>query len=251
MRLRLLTAGRKVVSLAKIQGFKFAVLIPLILPSRLFRGRLYLLDLESAIFKVYNCMWAIACAACIEKTSSFFCCRFNVICNVDIGLGERHRKAFLQRMAVVKNALIPTPTLILVVGDCKNRSGGPLDSLVGCSGLDLSIMRDGTMKKRLEDVARIVKEIRDPAFLEAMVNMGQESTPPSQSHALVMEALIILLSPQTIFHDHIPCSSLRGVTWTEARHILGHPDQLCTAIARVDAQNIPPENVCTLQVSES
>ncbi|CAM9286095.1 unnamed protein product, partial [Hapterophycus canaliculatus] len=173
--------------------------------------------------------------------------RVNVMCSVDTGIGKQQRRAFLQRMAVVKDALVPTPNFIIVVGDNTNRSGGPLDSSVGCSAHDLSVMGDGAIKNRLEDVARMAKEIRDPGFMEAMVKMGQESTPPSQSHALVMEALIILLSPKTIFHGHFPCSSLRGVTWTEAQHILEHPDQLCTSIAQVDANNIPSENVCLLQ----
>ncbi|CAN0145147.1 unnamed protein product [Scytosiphon promiscuus] len=173
--------------------------------------------------------------------------RSRTVCNVDVGIGERCRKAFLQRVAVAKEALVPTPSFILVVGDRKNRSGSPLDSSVGCSGLDLSIMEDGATKQRLEDVARIVKEIRDPAVMEAMVNLGQESTPPSQSHALVMEVLLILLSPQTIFRDHIPCSSLSGVTWTEAQHVLVHPDQLCTSITELDAHNVPRENISALQ----
>lgn len=172
-----------------------------------------------------------------------------MVCNVDIGIGGKCRKAFLQRLAAVRDALIPTPNFILVSGDSKNRSGGPLDSSVGCSGHDLSVMTDGAIKKRLEDVARIVKEIQDPVFLEAMADMGQKVTPPSQAHVLVMEALIILLTPQKVFHNHIPFSSLRGVTWTEARHILGYPEQLWAAIARVDAYNIPPANLSTLQVS--
>lgn len=179
-----------------------------------------------------------------------FAGRYSVVCHVDIGIGETCREGFLQRLAIVKEALIPTPNFFLVAGDSKNRSGGPLDSSVGCIGHDLSVMGDGKIKKRLEDVARIAKEIQDPVFLEAMANMGQQVTPSSRSHVLVMEALIILLMPRTVFHNHIPFSSLRGVTWTEARHILGHPDKLCAAIARVDACNIPPVNLSTLQASE-
>lgn len=171
------------------------------------------------------------------------------MCHVDIGIGETCRTAFLQRLATVKEALIPTPNFILVVGDSKNRSGGPLDPSVGCTGRDLSVMGDGEIKKRLEDVARIAKEIQDPVFLQAMADMGQQVTPPSQSHVLVMEALIILLTPRTVFHNHVPFSSLRGVTWTEARHILGHPDKLWDAITRVDACSIPPVNLSTLQAS--
>lgn len=174
--------------------------------------------------------------------------RYSVVCHVDVGIGETCRKAFLQRLATVRG-LIPTPNFILVVGDGKNRSGGPLDSSVGCTGHDLSVMGDGEIKKRLEDVARIAKEMQDPIFLEAMANMGQQVAPPSQSHVLVMEALMILLMPRTVFHNHIPFSSLRGVTWTEARHILGCPDKLWAAITRVDAYQIPPVNLSTLQAS--
>ncbi|CAN0540717.1 unnamed protein product, partial [Ectocarpus sp. 12 AP-2014] len=174
--------------------------------------------------------------------------RCSVVCNVDIGIGQRCRRAFLHKLAIAKDALIPTPKFVLVVGDSKNRAGGPLDGSVGCSDRDLSVMGDGEMKRRLEIVARIIiKEFQDSTFMEGMAKMGQAVTPPSQSHILVMEALIILLSPETVFHNHIPLSSLRGVTWTEARHILGNPDKLCAAIARVDSFSIPPANLSTLQ----
>lgn len=175
--------------------------------------------------------------------------RFSVVCNVDIGIGEQCRRAFLQRLATVKDALIPTPNFVLVVGDSKNQGGGPLDASVGCSYRDLAVMRDGDMKRRLEDVARVVEALRSRVLLEAMANLGQRVTPPSRSHVLVMEALIILLTPRTVFHNHIPLSLLRGVTWTEARRILGLPDKLRAAIARVDAYNIPPANIATLQAS--
>lgn len=209
---------------------------------------LYLLDLGSAVFLFQN--HAEITVSHLSLKSFGFAGRYSVVCHVDIGIGETRRKAFMQRLATVREALIPTPNFILVVGDSKNRSGGPLDSSVGCTGRDLYVMGDGEIKKRLEDVARIAKEIHDPVFLEAMANMGQQVTPPSQSHVLVMEALIILLMPRTVFHNHIPLSSLRGVTWTEARHILGHPDKLWAAIARVDACNIPPVNLSTLKVSK-
>lgn len=182
------------------------------------------------------------------KLRSHCCTRCSVVCNVDMGIGKRCRRAFLHKLAIAKDALIPTPKFVLVVGDSKNRAGGPLDSSVGCNDRDLSVMGDGEMKRRLETVARIIKEIQDSTFMEAMAKMGQAVTPPSQSHILVMESLIILLSPETEFHNHIPLSSLRGVTWTEARHILGNPDKLCAAIARVDAYSIPPANLSTLQV---
>lgn len=172
-----------------------------------------------------------------------------MICNVDTGVGARCRSAFLQRLASVKNVLIPTPNFVLVMGDDNNRSGGPLDSSVGCSGRDLAAMKDGYMKKCLEDTARIIRELQHPICLGAIADMGRQVIPPSYSHTLVMEALIILLTPKKVFHNHVPLSSMRGVTWTEARHMLGLPDKLWTSMARVDSCNIPIENISTLQAS--
>lgn len=168
---------------------------------------------------------------------------------MDIGVGERWRQAFLRRLATVKEALVPTPAFVLVVGDSKNRSGGPLDTSLGCNDHDLRVMGDGEMKSCLQDVARIVEELRDPVLLEAMANMGRHVTPPTHSHILVMEALIVLLTPRKDFQNHAPLSSFRGVTWTEARHILGLPDKLWIAISHVDTHSIPSTSISTLQAS--
>lgn len=43
---------------------------------------------------------------------------------------------------------------------------------------------------------------------------------------------------------------MRGVTWTEARHLLDLPDKLWASMARVDLFNIPAENISTLQASD-
>ena len=169
---------------------------------------------------------------------------------MDIGIGERCRKAFLQRLTTVKDALIPTPTFVLVMGDKNNRSGGPLDICIGCSDHDLTLMGDGEMKRRLEDIARIVEELRAPVILTNLASMGLNVTPPSDSHIVVLEAVIILLTPQVVFENHVPMSPLKGVSWTEARHILGFPDKMWAAIARVDAYSIPPAKISTLQVCQ-
>lgn len=144
---------------------------------------------------------------------------------------------------------MPTPSFVLVVGDEKNRSGGVLDTSVGCSDRDLAAMGDGDMKRCLEDVALIVQELGEVASLEAMLRLGQQAYPPSLGHILVMEALIILLTPQTLFHNYVPLSSLRGVTWTEAQHVLTYPNKCLAAIAHVDMFNVPTVNVIVLQVS--
>lgn len=175
--------------------------------------------------------------------------RFTAICNVDLGLGERRRRAFLQRLAKIKNALVPSPTYVLVVGESKNRSGGPLDASVGCSSRDLILMGDGDMKRCLEEAARAVEELRRPILLEALANMGQQRCPPSPAHELVMEAVIILLTPRKSFHQFGPLSLLRGIVWTEARHLLNSPNELWAAIASVDMSKVPPANANVLEVS--
>lgn len=177
--------------------------------------------------------------------------RFSVICNVDIGIGKRQRSAFFQRLATLKDGLVPTPKFILVVGDGKNRSVGALDTSVGCSSHDLVVMADGNMKRRLEDIARLIEELQDTVVLDALANIGAQSTPASFSEILVMEALMILLSPSKAFHNHLPMSSVRGVSWVEARLTLATPDKLLAALAGVDEYGIPPMKVSTLEASFS
>ena len=172
-----------------------------------------------------------------------------MICNVDIGIGNRQRSAFLQRLAVLKNCLVPAPKILLVVGDGKNQRGGALDAAsLGCSSHDLAAMVDGNLKRRLEDIACQTKELWNPSVLEAFSNIGTQETPSSLGNVLLVEALIILFSPSKVFHDHIPMSSVRGVTWAEARRILATPDKLVTALVGVDEHSIPPDNISTLQV---
>lgn len=176
--------------------------------------------------------------------------RMSVICIVDIGLGARDRTVFLQRLKILKGALIPVPKFILVMGDSQNRCGGPLDASLGCSERDMALMKNGNIKRRLQDKARLLQNLRSSALFEEMQKLGREVTPPSLAHVLVMEALIILLAPQQVFRNHIPLSSTRGVAWTEARHILEMPQEAWDAIARVDADCIQAPNVCTLQARQ-
>lgn len=179
-----------------------------------------------------------------------------MICDVDIGIGERHRRAFLQRLRTVTNGIIPAPTVILVVGDDKNKCGRAGDISVGCSVRDLAVMTDGHMKRRLEHAARLTEELRDPARQEALVIMGARVAAPSVAHILVVEALIILLSPSKVFKDcrgsgrcrAISMSSMKEAIWAQVRFILMTPEKLLTALAGVDKYGIPPGNISTLKV---
>lgn len=111
-------------------------------------------------------------------------------------------------------------------------------------------MGDGDMKICLEDAGRILKEFRCPVLLETLAKMGRNPSPPSPAHMLVMEALTILLTPQTLFHKCTPLSSLRGVAWTEAQHMLASPTKFWAAIASVDMFEVPETNAYALQVRE-
>lgn len=111
-------------------------------------------------------------------------------------------------------------------------------------------MGDGDMKTCLEDAGRIVKELRCPVLHEALAKMGQNPSPPSPSHMLVMEALTIILTPQTSFHKCTPLSSLRGVAWTEAQRMLASPTELWATISSVDLFEVPEANACVLQVNQ-
>lgn len=180
-----------------------------------------------------------------------------MICDVDIGIGERHRRAFLQRLSTVKNGIIPTPKVILVVGDDKNRCGRAGDISVGCSVSDLAVMTDGHMKRRLEHAARLIEELRDPARQEALMIMGARTAAPSVAHIFVVEALIILLLPSKVFNAcrgnrkcrAISISSMKEATWAQVRFILITPEKLLTAMAGMDEYGISPANISSLKVT--
>ncbi|CAM9513235.1 unnamed protein product, partial [Discosporangium mesarthrocarpum] len=179
----------------------------------------------------------------IQKSLS---ARYSVVCDVDIGVGERARRSFLQHAAVVREALIPLPSFILVAGDDENRSGTPLELHLGCSNRDLSLMKDGSMKRYLQDAARAAHELQRVELSDKIVSLGQEERPPSATHLLVLEAVTILLTPQNSFNI-TPFSGVSGVSWIETSQLLQHPAQVQAAIAAVDIYSIPPYNLSTLQ----
>ena len=128
---------------------------------------------------------------------------------------------------------------------------------MGCSVRDLAVMTDGHMKRRLEHAARLIEELRNPARQEALMIMGARAAAPSVAHILVVEALIILLSPSKVFNacrgsgrlKNISISSMKEATWAQVRFILMTPEKLLTAMAGVDEYCISPANISSLKVT--
>lgn len=178
------------------------------------------------------------------------CLRLSVVCHVDVGVGARHRRKFLQRLSAVKATLVPTPSFIIIHGDEKNRRGGALDRSLGCSERNLTAMKDGDMKRRLETAAYLLEELRQFRAHDALQNLGKLSSPPSPGHSIVMEAVIILLKPWISFEKHVPLSSLRGIAWAECRRILSCPSNLWGALIQVDMFGVPPANIRVVKVSD-
>lgn len=51
----------------------------------------------------------------------------SILCEVDVGVSEAQRGAFLSALSVAKRALIPCPYAVLAMGDVRNRRGSAGD----------------------------------------------------------------------------------------------------------------------------
>lgn len=171
-----------------------------------------------------------------------------MICHVDMGLGERLRRAFLERLAGVKASLVPIPDFIVVVGDKRNRSGGALETSFGCSKRDLEIMGDGDIKRRLEDSAFFIERLRSSTLHADKVKMRPRLFPSPSRCAIVLEALVVLLNPQIVLQNHCTLSSFSAALWPEGRDGLDNLSEIWAAMAKLDVFSVPTSSIHILQV---
>ncbi|CAM9214366.1 unnamed protein product, partial [Phaeothamnion confervicola] len=70
---------------------------------------------------------------------------------------------------------------------------------------------------------------------------------PSRGHSLVMEAVMILLSPVRQPLQPPPPAAVAGIAWREARRLLQAPAVLAERVKSVDMWTVPPGNVMALE----
>ncbi|GMH87214.1 hypothetical protein TL16_g10785 [Triparma laevis f. inornata] len=173
----------------------------------------------------------------------------SVVADVDVGVSASARSTFLHAVAVTKKALVPNPMCICILGDNDNRKGNGSEVHLGAAEADLRVMRDGDLKRRLQTAnhcERVLKST-DPnsCLVDDMVDLSLTEGPPSHTHVIVLEAVIVLLSPKNRFRH--PDKNVASVSWQASRRLLAKTETLQKEIGEVDVCSIPDENLVVLQ----
>ena len=172
----------------------------------------------------------------------------SVLADVDSGVAHDCRHMFIDALAFCKAALFPTPRVILVLGDARNRRGACAPSPSGHYGVsiqDLDKMHDRTLKCDLQDAAEHLARLTENEALENLASWSTQERPPSLGHALAMEAAIILLTRSRKFRG--PDRTVTAVAWLAARRLLARPVELVAKLRDFDAATIPPQTLFVLK----
>lgn len=160
-------------------------------------------------------------------------------------MGAARRRAFLAEIKTIKDAIHPTPLALLVRGSQNNRGGGGTDIGLGVrDGLNAMSLADAHLKRYLESAMDAIYPLQSSAGHEAIMRYSYLQN-PTYSDVLVMEAVIILLSPDQVFKG--PNSSVGAVTWQASCALMKDPAKFITRIRRIDRNAIPEHNFLALQ----
>ena len=169
----------------------------------------------------------------------------NIIADVDVGIGAHTRSMFLHCIAITKDSLVPSPSCVCFAGSTSNRNGDPTETFLGVDQSNLRVMQDGRMKEKLEVINRIVKVLTSDEVQQEMVELGSNDFSPSKSHILVLEAVIILLSPDSEFRH--PNKNIAAISWQLSKQLLTTAQSLQGRINKVDVLSIPSINLLVLE----
>ena len=114
------------------------------------------------------------------------------IADVDVGLAADQRGAFLAAIQMAKRGLVPSPCTVLAMGDLRNRHGILGDEYLGVNELDLRKTKDGALKRTLQVAA---ESVSPPQPQPVRPGEGLGEAQRERAHALVLEAIVILLTP--------------------------------------------------------
>ncbi|EEY55439.1 uncharacterized protein PITG_09411 [Phytophthora infestans T30-4] len=181
----------------------------------------------------------------------------SVILEGDVGLRDVTQRAFCSSFATVKRGLYPVPMCVLLRGTTTNRS----DVFELKQGSDMEeeayreeIVRrmvDADMKLALDRTTRLRLELADDCITREMLEYaknGDLAPAPSPAFVVVMEAVIVLLTPGKIYEG--PSQSDVGtssVSWRLSRRLLAQPAFLRAKLQQVDVTTIPPVNLLALE----
>ena len=169
----------------------------------------------------------------------------NIIATVDVGIGENTRSLFNHCLSIAIQGLDPSPSCICILGSTMNRKGNPNESYLGVDKKEFLIMRDGKMKEILENINHIKRTLKSVCMAEHMTQFGSQST-PSLSCILILEAIIILISPQSEFF--YPSKTVSSITWQIAKDLLIEASMLQNRIYKINTFGVPNSNLQVLQM---
>jgi hypothetical protein len=153
----------------------------------------------------------------------------SIIMSVDAGLTRLSRVNFMTRLELVVQSLYPTPGVVLALGDEGNRGGYDGDHLYGVHVHHLDVMRDGDVKRALENKARGVNQmICDSKVYRRMQALSTEIWPPNSELAVVLEALYIVQTcpDDDCFVNRNTSTDISATTWKLTSQLLLEPYQL-------------------------
>ena len=171
----------------------------------------------------------------------------NVVVEVDFGLTAQSRKIFSQTFTIIKASLINNPRLVCVIVDifqniCDN--GGICPDIEIQEGTVFP--KDKEMIRKLKSSINRLNKLNDQQVIESLQQYGRENSSFADIHSiLVMESIVILLSPESKFL--YPPERIVGLSWKQTQNLLLHANDLVTTLSSVDATCIPEENLDVLQ----
>lgn len=171
---------------------------------------------------------------------------YSVVLECDIGLSDPQQRRFIGRFAAVKAAIKPSPLCILVRGSIKNRSAQAEDNLNSPqhASREQRVMADATIKSSFEQAADALFRLENDELTKQMRQLSSIETPPTAPMIIVMEAVIILLTPTKRYQG--PRQSTSAVSWKLAKRLLSNPVFLLAKLHSIEHTEVTLENLTAL-----
>ncbi|KAJ0395678.1 hypothetical protein ATCC90586_003672 [Pythium insidiosum] len=162
----------------------------------------------------------------------------SVVLDCDVGLTDAQQRRFIGAFAALHAAIKPSPQCILVRGSLLNRR--VLDS-----GAPINEMADAKLKATFEDGAEWLHRLAQRDVVVEMETVSALAAAPVAAFVVVMEAVVILLTPSKRYEPPKPQPS--GVSWRLGRRLLATPSFLLARLQAVKYASVTAENLVTLQ----
>lgn len=177
---------------------------------------------------------------------------YNVILEGDIGLSDPPQRRFLGAFSALKAAIQPPPLCILVKGSLRNRPvcANEPEQEIGADSekSDAKVHRDRPMadariKRAFERAAEYLFALSRPHLTTQMTQLSAAES-PAVPFIIVMEAIIILLTPAKRYEGPKPSTS--SVSWKLGKRLLVNPSFFCRKLQEVKQQDIARDNLVAL-----